>query len=197
MCNLFGSRMSWSELVEAFGEAGLPIVSPPAHAAPNLPERPEIRFTDPAPVVRAAEGGAALLEARWGLKGSRAPVTNFRSEGRRFEPESRCLIPLSEFYEFTGAKSPKTRWRFTAADGRWPAFAGLWKADEEVGGRFTLLTTAPGPDVAPIHDRQPVVLARERWADWLRGGDEAALLGPSPTGMLHVEWAGGPQPPML
>lgn len=197
MCNLFGSRMSWSELVEAFADADLPIVDPPAHAAPNLPERPEVRFTDPAPIVRSGGNGATLLEARWGLKGPRALVTNFRSEGRRFDRDSRCLIPLTEFYEFTGVKSPKTRWRFTTTDGRWPCFAGLWKADDEVGARFTLLTTAPGPDVAPIHDRQPVVLARERWAHWLGGGDEGDLLGPSPAGRLQAEWAGGPQPPML
>ena len=35
------------------------------------------------------------------------------------------------------------------------------------GDAFTLLTTDPGPDVAPIHDRQMVVLDR---ADWLACG---------------------------
>lgn len=34
------------------------------------------------------------------------------------------------------------------------------------GDAFTLLTTEPGPDIAPIHDRQMVVLER---ADWLLG----------------------------
>jgi putative SOS response-associated peptidase YedK len=32
---------------------------------------------------------------------------------------------------------------------------------------FTLLTTEPGPDVAPIHDRQMVVLDRSDWLAWL------------------------------
>jgi len=47
------------------------------------------------------------------------------------------------------------------------------------GEAFTLLTTEPGPDVAPIHDRQMVVL---ECADWLASYDltwpEAELLGP-------------------
>jgi putative SOS response-associated peptidase YedK len=32
---------------------------------------------------------------------------------------------------------------------------------------FTLLTTEPGPDVAPIHNRQMVVLERSDWLAWL------------------------------
>jgi putative SOS response-associated peptidase YedK len=32
---------------------------------------------------------------------------------------------------------------------------------------FTLLTTEPGPDVAPIHDRQMVILRCGDWPAWL------------------------------
>ena len=56
------------------------------------------------------------------------------------------------------------------------------------GEAFTLLTTAPGPDVAPIHDRQMVVLERSDWSAWLEHiGNEADLLRPLPTGSLCVE----------
>ncbi|HEY5301349.1 MAG TPA: SOS response-associated peptidase family protein [Acetobacteraceae bacterium] len=80
-------------------------------------------------------------------------------------------------------RSPKTRWRFTRAGGDWFCFAGLLGRGKD-GEAFTLLTTDAGPDVAPIHNRQPVVLDREAWAAWL-GGD-AGLLGPSPAGSLVV-----------
>ncbi|MBN8900192.1 MAG: SOS response-associated peptidase family protein, partial [Rhodospirillales bacterium] len=70
-------------------------------------------------------------------------------------------MPASHFYEFTGAKPPKSKWRFTKAGEDWFCFAGLWRpATGETPEAFTLLTTAPGPDVAPIHDRQMVVLER-------------------------------------
>ncbi len=56
------------------------------------------------------------------------------------------------------------------------------------GGAFTLLTTEPGPDVAPIHDRQMVVLERSGWRAWLDGSrPEVELLRPLPVGSLAVE----------
>src|SRR5215212_5539843 len=45
----------------------------------------------------------------------------------------------------------------------WFCFAGLWRPMPEGGEAFTLLTTAPGPDVPPIHDRQVVVLGHAKW----------------------------------
>jgi putative SOS response-associated peptidase YedK len=86
-----------------------------------------------------------------------------RSEGRRF-PVGRCLIPASHFFEFTETKSPKQKWKFTKAGEDWFCFAGLWRPMPEGGEAFTLLTTAPGPDVALIHDRQMVVLHRSEWS---------------------------------
>ena len=54
-------------------------------------------------------------------------------------------------------------------------------------GAFSLLTTAPGPDLAPYHDRQIVLLPPERGVDWLelsRPADE--LLTAPPAGALKV-----------
>jgi putative SOS response-associated peptidase YedK len=75
------------------------------------------------------------------------PVINFRSEGRRF-PLGRCLVPASFFYEFTGTKSPKSKWRFTMIGEDWFSFAGLWRLLPQGGAAFTLLTTDPSDDVA-------------------------------------------------
>jgi putative SOS response-associated peptidase YedK len=68
-------------------------------------------------------------------------------------------------------------------------FAGLWRPlPDGAGEAFTLLTTEPGPDVAPIHDRQMVVLERTDWLAWLdRTRPEAELLRPLPQGSLAVE----------
>lgn len=53
---------------------------------------------------------------------------------------------------------------------------------------FTLLTTEPGPDVAPIHDRQMVVIDGADWLAWLDlTRPEAELLRPLPVGSLAVE----------
>ena len=122
----------------------------------------------------------------WGLPALRpkAPVViNVRSEGRRFE-RGRCLIPASHFYEFTGSKSPKMRWRFTKAGEDSFCIAGITGGH---GSAFSMLTVPPGPDVAPIHNRQIVVLERTDWRAWLEGGAaSAALLAPSAAGTFTV-----------
>jgi len=51
------------------------------------------------------------------------------------------------------------------------------------GEAFTLLTTDPSPDVAPIHDGQMVVLERSDWSAWLEQiGNEGDLLRALPAG---------------
>ena len=46
----------------------------------------------------------------------------------------------------------------------------------------------PSPDVAPIHDRQMVILERSNWSAWLQEtGNEKELLNALPPGSLSVE----------
>ena len=97
-------------------------------------------------------------------------------------------MPASHFFEFTGTKSPKTKWKFTKAGEDWFCLAGLWRPIVAGGEAFTLLMTEPSPDVAPIHDRQMVVLERSDWSAWLeQTGNEADLLRALTAGSLKVE----------
>jgi hypothetical protein len=76
----------------------------------------------------------------------------------------------------------------------WFCFAGLWRPmPDDAGDAFTLLTTDPGPDVAPIHDRQMVVLDRSDWLAWLDlTRPEAELVRPLPAGsfttIAQIRW---------
>ena len=185
MCNDYGNRTPYRDYAEAFSQLKIPLVFPRPDAAPNLEPRDEIWPTERAPVIRSTTGGVELVQLPWGLAPSNPKarvVINMRSEGRGFA-RGRCLVPASHYYEFTGTKSPKTRWRFTRAGADWFCFAGLLGRGKD-GESFTLLTVDAGPDVVPIHNRQPVVLDREAWAAWLDGA--AGLLGPSPAGSLVV-----------
>lgn len=189
MCNDYGNHVTYHDYVEGFSQIKLPLVAP--EAAPNLMPRDDIWPGETAPVIRRVNEGVELVQLAWGFAPAnpKARLTiNFRSEGRRFE-KGRCLIPASYFYEFTGTKSPKAKWKFTLRNGDWFCFAGLWRPDPEIAaGRFTILTTSPGPDVAPIHDRQVVVLPREDWTAWLDlTRPEADILRPLPAGSLTVE----------
>ena len=186
MCNDFGNYVSYAAYLEAFSQLRVPVVF--STAAPNLEPRDDIRPTETAPIFRRRDKGVELVQLRWGFPPPRpkgAPIINFRSEGRRF-PKGRCLIPASHFFEFTGARAPKSKWKFTKTGEDWFCFAGLWRPMPDGGDAFTMLTMAPGPDVAPIHDRQMVVLERSDWLAWLDLTlAESELLRPLPTGKPH------------
>jgi putative SOS response-associated peptidase YedK len=130
----------------------------------------------------------------------------------------RCLIPADGFYEFTdgavdapdaapfalqaqdnaaaaasgkrasGKKPPKSKWEFRVSGLDWFCVAGLWRTNAEGGEAWTMLTTAPGPDIAPYHDRQIVILTPPDYARWLDGSAPAAeLCRPLPPGTLDVQ----------
>jgi putative SOS response-associated peptidase YedK len=51
-----------------------------------------------------------------------------------------------------------------------------------------MLTMEPGPDIAPFHDRQIVILDRTAWAGWLDPTVSAkSLIEPLPAGTLEVK----------
>ncbi len=114
---------------------------------------------------------------------------NFRSEGRNFEKSHRCLIPASAFFEFTGKKYPKAKHRFTLNGEPFLAIAGIWREGKNGGtSAFAMLTTEPGPDVEPYHNRQIVVLKPKDWAHWIYlTKPQAELLRPLPEGSLAAE----------
>jgi len=141
-------------------------------------------------VLRAARNGVELGPMRFAFPPPRkgaSPVFNFRSEGRSFEKSNRCPILASAFFEFTGTKSPKAKHRFTLADAPFLAIAGIWR---EAGGNqaFTMLTTEPGTDIAPFHNRQVVVLSPQDWSAWIYlSRPERELLRPLPAGSIREE----------
>lgn len=190
MCNEIRRRVALGQIRDAFSELRIPLRFP--EGLPNLAPLESIRITDPAAIVRLdPEGQPELVVRRWSWPGHGGkPVYNFRSEGREFG-SGRCLIVADGFYEFTAAEDPKARlkakWVFTSKDEDFFCIAGIWRPTG-AGEAWTMLTTAPGPDVAPYHSRQIVVLDRADWARWLDTRVPAAsLLKPLPAGALEVE----------
>lgn len=190
MCNEYEQHVTYRDYLDAVRRVELD--TPSGETAAALPQTDSIRIGDPAPVIRAAGNGIELVQMRFGFPPPRpkaSPVFNFKSDGRHFADSRRCLVILSGFFEFTGSKYPKAKHRFSLKDSPLMAIAGLWReGDGDDPPSFTMLTTEPGPDIAPYHDRQVVVLRPADWAHWLfltRPEDE--LLRPLPAGSLVVE----------
>lgn len=190
MCNAYEQHVRWVEYCQMMQALELEI--PTQQTELDLPQADDIRINDMGPVMRATSNMIELAQMNFSFppSGPRGgPVFNFRSEGRDFTDSKRCLIPASGFYEFTGKKYPKTKHRFSLVGAPFMAIAGLWReAQGNHPASFTMLTTSPGPDVAPYHDRQVVVLRPENWEAWLYlTKPHGELLRPLPEGSLVAE----------
>lgn len=187
MCNNFASHVSADQIAATLDHQGRPLRFGQS-AVLNIEPRDDIRIGDPAAIVTWRDG-PVLQIAPWAWRGPQGrQVFNFRSEGREFAGSARCLIPADAFYEFTEAEpgqKRKTKWRFTMTGDDWFWIAGIVK-----DGAWAMLTTEPGPDIAPYHDRQIVVLDQARGVGWLDlRRPQGELLVPSPAGSLNVEKA--------
>jgi putative SOS response-associated peptidase YedK len=188
MCNEF-SQTKITDVIAALGAGPFPEFGWRDGMIPNLPEdAPPIRIRDKAVVVRLQDGVLEGAMTPWAWPSPKgAPVFNFRSEGRDFSHNDRVLIPADAFYEYTAPQAKgvklKDRHRFTMAGEPWFWIAGLVKE-----GCFTLLTTEPGPDVAPYHDRQIVTFAPAVGLDWLTlSRPMADMLRPPPGGTFTAQ----------
>ena len=140
--------------------------------------------------------GYELMAARWTLvpgwwKQDKPPrfTHNARVEEAADKPmwrdslrSWRCLIPAEGWYEWQAVeridpdsgelKPGKQPHYIYRPDRSLACFAGLmswWKpsANDEPVLTCAMLTTAAAPSVAAVHDRMPVVLPFEAYADWL------------------------------
>lgn len=195
MCNDYRLKVDVASIVEDFADLKIKIRF--GEGTPNIEARDEIKITDVAPIIRTVEGVRAegdLVQRRWSWPQNKRPVYNFRSDGREFT-SNRCLIIADGFYEFTDpaekGKKRKDKWLFTKKGEPLFCIAGIWRETKEVGEAFTMLTMEPGPDIAPYHDRQIVILERDAWADWLDASVPAqSLIRPLAAGTLQVEQVG-------
>jgi putative SOS response-associated peptidase YedK len=154
----------------------------------------ELRPRNRSYVIREREGGRRGWDVmNWDVLGGEAkwPMTNVRQlhlpQWRRLaeRPENRCLVPLTEFAEFTpdkhdlgdGKPPLKGEMWFSVTDQSMFAVAGFWQPTKE-GAGFAMVTCDANEMVAPIHPKAMItILRREDCDTWLRGSyDEIVRL---------------------
>jgi putative SOS response-associated peptidase YedK len=153
----------------------------------NIQPRYNIAPTQQVGVVTQDGDHLTYSEMRWWLVPSwwskdlkSLPATfNARAEDieqkamfRSAVKKTRCLIPASGFFEWTGEKTARKPWFISAKDGKPLTFAGLfenWK-DRESGEEIqscTIITCAANDFMSRIHNRMPVILDEKDWQSWL------------------------------
>ncbi len=84
---------------------------------------------------------------------------------------SRCLIPATGWREFVGARGQKQPFHFHREEPHF-AFAGLWSVWTSPEGTsvdsFAIITTAPNPVAAKVHDRMPLIMPSGLASAWLQ-----------------------------
>lgn len=183
MCGRFTLTASPDQLTTLFQLPEEPVVVPRYNIAP----------TQPVAIVRMNPQQAQAGEREWALtywglipSWSKDPsigarMINARSETVTEKPSfraafkrRRCLVPASGFYEWQKQAKGKQPHYITTPDGAPFAIAGLWEYWEGADGSAlescTLLTTSANALMQPLHDRMPVIVAPEDYAQWLGSG---------------------------
>lgn len=175
MCNLYKIGAPPDQIAMTFGAS----INP--HPMVTV-EKDYVAPGKPGPVVIATEAGRVLTAMIWGFPLNGKPVTNVRNYTSPFwksalaNPPRRCLVPVTEFQEWSVAPMPDTgkkraHW-FSVPSQPIFAFAGIWRPTEGAPV-FSFLTCGYDGDpahhvVGAIHPKAcPVVLHPEDYDRWL------------------------------
>ena len=193
MCGRYAASANPDDLVEEFEVVERPeqALEPSWNVAPT---QDVYAVLDRAPRGEPEEPPRRRLQVvRWGLVPSWAKdpsignrMINARMESVAEKPafkrafaKRRALLPADGYFEWYGeVKGKKQPFFIRPADGGVLAMAGLYELwrdpsvpeDSAVDPwlwTVTVLTTSATDDLGRIHDRMPLLVEKERYADWL------------------------------
>ena len=194
MCGRFGLFVTPEVLEEYFS-----LTDFTAALAP--PPRYNLTPGQAVAVVREHDGRRRLDALQWGLIPFWAKdaaigrrLINARLDGVAAKPafreawtRRRCLIPASGFYEWSEPIGGRKRPHFIRpGDEPLLALAGLWERWRTPSGEkletCVIVTTDANAQLAPIHDRMPLLIPRDAHALWLDPRSSVAELRSSRSG---------------
>ena len=156
--------------------------------------------TEDAWVVCERDGAWRAMRARWSLTPAWAKTRKLRLSTFNARAETvhrsaifrdafrrrRCVVPVAGFYEWSATRLGRMPHHVHRADGTPLILGGLWDRwrDPDTGAwhkSFAIVTTPAHPELATLHDRQPLMLTDSALRPWL---DAAA-----PTAALSAHFA--------
>ena len=160
--------------------------------------------------VRLNESPDELSELKWGLIPSwskdpkmGARMINARAESVLDKPsfrtpvrKRRCLVLADSFYEWQRNGKQKTPYRIMRNDESVLVMAGIWDVWKDKGSddwlrSYAILTCAPNEEMAPIHNRMPLIFTSpDEWNAWLKEDESSDYIVPfldtPPDGILEM-----------
>jgi len=213
MCGRYAQTQSLEEIVTSFDIESTALDQ-------SLPLNWNIAPTDEIYIIKgeSSDGEHRKLDsASWGIiapwqknaaeaRASQSHAINARSESIHEKPTfrqafrtTRCLIPATGYYEWAtslGKYSPKQPFYISREDHQPLSIAGIWSTWKSPTGEdiqsAAIITREAVGGLEKIHSRMPVMMARERWDQWLdpqnRNIEELIFL------MQHLQPAEGLHP---
>ena len=182
MCGRFAFYSPHEAVIRLFGVAAAPEVEPRWNIAP----------TQFIATAREPGGPREVAMLYWGLvpswakeKSIGARMINARSETLAGKPSfrqafrrRRCLVLADGYYEWQRSAAVKQPYFISFEDGQPFGMAGLWErwrdpASGEPLESCCIVTTSPAATVAHVHDRMPVIVPPDAYAEWLDPKNEA------------------------
>ena len=135
------------------------------------------------PIITQSENSLSWSLAKWGFSSKISQATNIPNPiNARIETvlektifqnsilNQRCLIPADGYFEWQKIETQKYPHFHYLNTGKDFAMAGIWnsqitKESDEIS--FAIITKQASSNISHIHNRMPVILSDEDWADWL------------------------------
>ena len=190
MCGRYAQNQTMEEIVTSFDLASTALDQ-------SLPLNWNIAPTNEIYIIKGVDSSSTtkariLDSASWGIiapwqknfidaRASQSHAINARSESIHEKPTfrqafrtTRCLIPATGYYEWAtslGKYSPKQPFYISREDNLPLSIAGIWSTwrsenGEEIQSAAIITREAVG-GLETIHSRMPVMMARDRWDQWL------------------------------
>lgn len=166
------------------------IAGPPRDPGSNLPDRRAllVRWGLIPGWAKDPKSLPLLINARAETAGERAA---FKAPLRH----RRALVPATGFYEWRTVGRTRQPYFLKPRQGGLVAFAGLMETYADPNGSEidtgAILTAEASPDIAPIHNRMPVVVRPEDFSRWLdcrrlEPRDVADIMRPAEPGLFEA-----------
>lgn len=175
MCGRYHLIATGQQIMEHFSLPSLPV----HHPDYNIPPGQKILA-----IVQLEDGSNRVVNLHWGFipawskdRTLSTHLINARAETLAEKPsfkqayrQRRCLIPATGFFEWHSSEAGKKPYHIHRSDHALFAFAGLWEHwehDQEAVYSCAMVTTTASADIAPIHDRMPVIIVADNYNRWL------------------------------
>lgn len=129
---------------------------------------------------------------KWGVRHGNAFWINARSESihervafRDAFRSTRCVVPATGFYEWTGKRKEKQKYKITTQEAGPIYMAGLFLPGAI--DRYVIVTTESTGDMRFVHHRSPVLLKQSESVDYLQNAEHADALIQRPNGLLTIK----------